>query len=240
MRASSVGLLAVSALAACTYPEKELSTPFGCLGDPPPTTAEAIVNLQGVVVEASQQVPLADVTVRLLDRNMSPITGPLTTDASGRATFSLTTGAVPVERVYLSAMAAGSVNTFQTNVRQIADDVVIPIGLASTLQKDALATGAFGRPFTAGTGVVLLFVTDCNDKRLANATLTSVPAGDVRYFEGVMPSMTATKTDAAGVAMVANLPPGMVTLTATVDGMTFPPRSFVVVADAFVQTVMVP
>lgn len=238
MRAAS--LLAVSALVACTYPEKELSTPFGCLGAPPPTSADAIVNLQGVVVEASQQVPLADVTVRLLDRNMSPITGPLKTDASGRASFSLTTGAVPVERVYLSAMASGSVNTFQTNVRHIAEDVVIPIGLASTIQRDALATGALGVPFTPGTGAVLLFITDCNDKRLANATLTSVPAGAVRYFEGVMPSMTATKTDAAGVAMVANLPPGPVALTATIDGMTFPPRSFIVVADAFVQTVIVP
>ena len=236
----AVGLWAVSALAACTYPEKELSTPFGCLGDPPPTTAASIVNLQGVVVEASQQAPLADVSVRLLDRNMSPITGPLTTDASGRASFSLTTGGVPVERVYLSATATGRVTTFQTNVRHIADDVVIAIGLASTIQRDALATGALGRPFTPGTGVVLLFVTDCNDKRLANATLTSVPAGDVRYFEGVMPSITATATDAAGVAMVANLPPGMVTLTATVDGMTFPSRSFLVVVDAFVQTVMVP
>jgi len=242
MRASAVGMLVASTLAACTYPEKELSTPFGCLGDVPPA-AQDPVNLLGAVV--SEQTPLAGVSVRLLDRNMSPITPAVTTDMTGLAPFSLSTGRVAVERIYLSATAPGYVDTFQSNVHHVSEDVVIPINLASTLQSDALATGGLGRPFTAGTGTVLVYVADCNNVPLANATVTSVPPGDVRYFEGFMPSRTATKTDVAGVAMIASLPASTppaatVTLTATVDGMTFPSRTFIVVADSFVQSVMAP
>jgi hypothetical protein len=62
----------------------------------------------------------------------------------------------------------------------------------------------------------------------------------VRYFNGVQPSMTATATDVGGIALIANLPPGKATLTATVGGMTLPARTFTVVADTLIQTEIQP
>src|SRR5207249_12122244 len=93
-----------------------------------------------------------------------------------------------------------------------------------------LAAGA-GLVFTPGDGTILLTVDDCNDMPLAGATISSSPPGAVRYFDSVQPSMTATATDIGGVAMIANLPPGNVKVTASVSGMTLPERDFTVVAD---------
>jgi hypothetical protein len=87
---------------------------------------------------------------------------------------------------------------------------------------------------------VLLTIQDCNGIAVTGATVSSMPAGPVRYVEGIMPSMTATATDVTGVAVIGNLPPGTVTVTTTVDGMMFRPRQLEVVADSFLETEIMP
>ncbi len=69
---------------------------------------------------------------------------------------------------------------------------------------------------------------------------SSSPAGTVRYFDGVQPSVSATATDPGGLALIANLPPGKVTVTATVAGIVLPPGEFTVVGDSFIQTELRP
>lgn len=232
MRAA--GLL-VCVLAACTYPEKQFAGPFTCVGAPPPTSAEMLVTLQGTAVDPSTLSPLADVMITLQDRNMSPISS-LTTDASGGFSFMLNTNGTPVDGVYLAASASGRVDTFHAPSRPVTEDLTIPFAVLSTMQSSSLALGALGMPFTAGTGAVFVTVADCNDRPIAGATVASSPAATVRYFDGIQPSMSATATDAGGVTLIANIPPGKVTLTVTLGERTFPARSFTVVADSFIQT----
>jgi hypothetical protein len=239
--ATLAGLSVLGALAACMYPEKEFDGPYSCLGAPPPTSADMLVTLQGLIVNPSDLMPLAGVSVTLQDRNMSTISGPSTTDASGGFRFSLNTNGTPVDGVYLNAAASGRVTTYYAPARPVTEDLQIGgFAVLSTMQSQSLALGALGMPFATGSGAVLLTINDCNNKPLDGATLTSAPAGQIRYFQGIQPSMTATATDAGGVAMVANLPPGDVTLTATVDGMRLPSRSFKVVSNAFVVTIIKP
>lgn len=235
-----VGASLLAALVACTYPEKQFAGPYTCLGAPPPTTADMLVTLQGQAVNPSDLAPLPGISITLQDRNMSTISGPLTTDATGAFQFSLNTNGTPVDGVYLNASGSGRVTTYYAPARPVTEPLQIGFALLSTMQGESLALGALGMPFTAGTGAVLLTVNDCNEKPVANATITSSPAGAVRYFNGIQPSMTATATDAGGVALVANLPPEPVTLTVSVDGMTFGARSFKVAPDAFIQTVIQP
>ncbi|HEY5936634.1 MAG TPA: carboxypeptidase-like regulatory domain-containing protein [Kofleriaceae bacterium] len=232
--------LSVLALAACTYPEKQFAGPYSCLGDPPPSSADPLVTLRGVAVNPSDQMPLAAMSVSLKDRNLNAIDGPITTDATGAFQFSLSTSGIPVDRVYLNATGSGRVPTYYAPPRPLTESLQLGLGVISIMQGESLALGALGMPFTAGTGAVLFTIADCNDKPIASATVTSNPTGAIRYFNGVQPSMTAAATDAGGVAMVANLPPGPVSLTVTVNGMTFPARSFTVVADSFVQTLLTP
>lgn len=233
-------LAVLAALAACTYPEKQFEGPYTCLGDPPPTTADKLVAIRGQVVNPSDLAPLSGVSVSLLTRTMTIISGPITTGATGGFEFSLNTNGTPVDGIYLDASASGRVRTFYAPPRPVTEDLEIGFALLSSMQADNLALGALGAPFTAGKGSVLLTINDCNGKPISNATLSSVPAGDIRYFDGIMPSMTASKTDAGGVALVANLPPGGVMLTVTAGGKTFPARSFNIVADTFIQTIIQP
>ncbi len=228
--------LVLCVLAACTYPEKQFAGPYSCFGAPPPTSADMLVKLEGITLEPSDLTPLAGVMVTLQDRNMSPIAAPITTDATGGFSFMLNTNGTPVDGVYIAASASGRVKTFHAPARPVTEDLTIPFAVLSTMQSSSLALGALGMPFTAGTGAVLVTVEDCNGEGLAGATLASVPAGAIRYFDGIMPSMAATATDAGGVALVATLPPGKVTLTATVGERTLPSRTFTIVADSFIQT----
>lgn len=233
--------LALSALYACTYPEKEFAGPYSCLGAPPPTTAVQLVKVQGTTVDPFDFTPLAGVTLTLRT-STSTISAPVTTDGSGAFSFTLNTNGTPVDGVYIAAEATGRVSTFNAPARPITANLNVAVAVLSKMEAANLAMGSLGlgMMFTPGTGAVLMTVADCNGRPINGATLTTTPSGVVRYFDGIMPSMTATATDAGGVALVANLPPGQVMLTATGDGMTLRSRSFTVVADSFIQTIIEP
>ena len=232
--------LPLLALTACTYPEKEFQGPFSCFGDPPPTSAAKLVMLQGQIFNPSDLMPLSGISVSLLDRNMTTISGPLATGATGGFQFSLNTNGTPVDNIYFLASGTGRVTSYLAPARPVTEDLMVPFGMISTAQRDSLALGALGMPFAANTGALFITVDDCNGKALPGATVTSTPAGVVRYFNGIQPSMTATTTDAGGVVLIANLPPGAVTARVTVDGKMLPARTFNIVADSFLQTIIQP
>lgn len=227
-------LLAVAAcaLAACTYPEKEFDGPYTCLGQPPTTTAAPLIAIQGTTTEPLNLTAIAGVTVVLEDGNLNAIAGPVTSDASGRFSFSVNSNGTPVDGLHLHASASGRIDSYYFPSRPLTADITVPLAVLSTQEQTALASDA-GVQLTTGDGHVLLTVSDCNEHPIAGATLASSPGGTVRYFDGVQPSMTRTATDPGAVVMVANLPPGKVTLAVTAGGMQLPPRDVTVVANAF-------
>lgn len=231
----------VCTLTACIYEEKYYSR-YGCMGDPPPSPVPSVVTISGITISPENQMPLAGVAVTLQSRTNAVISGPITSDPS--FSFQLNTVGAPVDGIYLAATAPGRVNMYNAPSRPIASDFVVEDGLAviSTLQRDLLAAGALGMPFTPGRGTVLLKIYDCHGNPVRGASVESDPAGVARYFDSVQPSMTATATDIGGVAMVANLPPGKATLTVQVmaEGVTFTARELNVIADAFTDTIIQP
>src|SRR5437762_8460175 len=70
----------------------------------------------------------------------------------------------------------------------------------------------------AGDRYIGVVVRSCQGAPVAGATVTSMPAGAVRYNAGGGPSSTATATAADGVAYIANVAPGNVTVQATASG----------------------
>lgn len=227
--------LAACALAACTYPEKQFQGPFTCLGVPPPKNVPTLVKISGHIADPSNLAPLAGASVTLENTQMIPIFNPVTTDATGAFSFTMNTNGTPVDGLVLHGSASGRVDAYFYPTRPVTEDVEFQVALLSTNEAAALAQGA-GVTFDASHGAVIPAIDDCNDKGLAGAVVSSTPAGTVRYFNGVEPSMTATETDAGGVALIAMLPPGQVTVTTTVQGMTLPARVFDVVANAFIET----
>ncbi len=73
-------------------------------------------------------------------------------------------------------------------------------------------------------------MTNCAGTPIAGATVTSSPAGQVRYNAGGAPSSTANATADDGVAYIANVAAGNVTIQASAGGHTL--RSHIVNARA--------
>jgi len=227
-----VRVLVLCALVACTYPEKELLGPLTCFGEPAPTTADPVVKITGTTTDPQDLTALPGVAVALQDATMGTIATTIS-DANGRFSITLNTNGTPVTNVNLLASAIGRINTYYFPARPLTHDLEITPGLQviSSSESGLLAAGA-GFTFT-----------DCiggPQNGLSGATLASSPSGSVRYFMGIQPSIPATATDAGGVALMANLPPGKVTLTATVGALTLPARTVTAVADAFTLTEIQP
>ena len=236
-------VLVLCALVACTYPEKELLGPLTCFGEPAPTTADPVVKITGTTTDPQDLTALPGVAVALQDATMGTIATTIS-DANGRFSITLNTNGTPVTNVNLLASAIGRINTYYFPARPLTHDLEITPGLQviSSSESGLLAAGA-GFTFTTGAGQILLSINDCiggPQNGLSGATLASSPSGSVRYFMGIQPSIPATATDAGGVALMANLPPGKVTLTATVGALTLPARTVTAVADAFTLTEIQP
>ena len=234
-------LLVVGALAACTYPEKTFDGPLTCIGDAPPTKAKAVVVFNGTALNPADRMPLPGASISLQASNMTPIAGPITSDATtGAFQFSLTSNGTPVDNVQFYATGTDRYPTYYVPRPRLTEDHTFDLNILPTLQANNFSLGAFGMPLAANTAMILMEIFDCNNVHLANATVTSIPAGTVRYLMANMPSMTATQTDAGGVAMIGSLPPGPVTVTIQVEDVTLEPRNFYLVAGSILQPIMVP
>jgi hypothetical protein len=161
------------------------------------------------------------------------------TDGNGRFSFDLNTQGVPAVGFDIYAHQLGFIDSYYFPQRPISDDLDTQISLLTMSESSTLFATA-GITQVTGDGNVLLSISDCLARPLAGATLSSTPAGTVRYFTSVTPSQTATATDAAGVAMMANLPPGKATLTVMAQGHAFAPLEVAIVANAFTVTELQP
>ncbi len=229
--------LVLCALAACTYPDKIYEGPFTCLGAPPPTTAKQLVAVSGHVVEPSNLTPISGAMVALQNAQMSSLFM-TTTDATGSFSFTFNTNGTPAVGFDVFASASGRLSTYYYEPFPITDDISADLAVLSSQEAAQLAMGG-GVQIDTTHGAALVTVRDCNGTALANATVTA-SLGVVKYFNGVQPSMTATATDVGGVALIAQVPPGPLTLSATVQGMKLPDYQFTVVANTFIQTTLAP
>ncbi|HUS33632.1 MAG TPA: hypothetical protein VMZ53_34250 [Kofleriaceae bacterium] len=234
------------AITACSFPEKELidaqGTPFGCLNAPAPTKADNPAVISGTVVVAGPGTPLQNASVA------GQLAGTPTsiflahTDASGMFRQSQNTGGTPLD-LYLAVSANGLFPTNYYPAYKVTHSISFPavgaIQLFSQTDADRLAMAA-GITLDPAKGHIILTVDDCNGKALAGGTVTTSPAGTIRYFAQQVPSQTATSTDTLGVVLVANLPVGNVMLSATVGGMNLRTHNINIVAGTFIQTEMQP
>ncbi len=226
-----------SALAACTYPEKEFSPPFGCIGDPSPTTKKQSAVIGGFVVDAELQTPVQGVSTTLLSGGLAVIDGPKLTASAGQFDLLLPLMGTPFERAYVKAEAPGFVTSLASNSRPITDDFSFaPLRIVSVANAAQVATLTTGETaFAAGTGTVFATVRDCNDAFVAGATITTDRDKRVFYFSNIDPSNTPTATTEHGIAMIADLTEETVTLTVTVGEETYRPQTYRVVPDTFTQ-----
>ncbi len=210
--------------------------PFGCLGQPVPTTAPDPVMLSGTATTLSgtTSVPAPGVQVQALHlSDNSTIAPPVTTDANGAYSFSLPTGGAALD-VYLRASASGDRDTTVFPATDLfANSTGGEVVIITQSDFNFLASLA-NKTQSSSKGAVGVIVTDCEGNVLSGAVITTNPSVPVVYLNNNSPDTSATATDATGVGLIFNVPAGNVTLSATVNGMTL--RSHQINAIAGVTT----
>lgn len=231
---------------ACSIPEKQLVTgdapqglPYACFGQPLPTTANAKVTISGTVADPFSGNPLANASVEaFLVGSTAPIFM-TNTDASGAFTHDQGTGGVPRD-TYLRVSLNGYLDTYYYPAVPVAADLRLNIEALTSMDLATIGN-VVGITIDPTKANFVVSVVDCNDNPISGATVSTVPAGTVRYFVNFTPSPTAVATDAStGAAIVANVPVSNTTINATVDGKTLRSHNLDSVAGALMLTEIQP
>jgi hypothetical protein len=233
-------LALVIPVAACGSDSSGPGAGFGCLDQALPTTAPALVNVTGQV-KANALNPNALAGVEIFAFRTSDTTTTLDRDTSSTPGFysiAITTGGTPVDG-YLRLRHSGQIDTYAYPSRPLAADLVTNVLMITTSEFGALASLVGVTP-EAGKGLLGVIVKDCDGTPIAGGTVTTIPAGTVRYNAGSTPSSSATSTSSDGVAYVFNVTAGNVTVRANGGGHTLRQHIVNARADAVTLTEIQP
>ncbi|HET7501362.1 MAG TPA: hypothetical protein VFK02_10180 [Kofleriaceae bacterium] len=217
-------LALVAGAAACSIPEKELTgsstgDPLSCLNQPLPTRVKAQVKIGGTVIDPfAGDIPAGSPIEVFLVGNSGPVFTE-TIAADGTFSHDQGTGLVPHE-FYAKVAPNGFLPSLYYPPVPLANDVNATIFVFKPSDLGPIGALA-GLTFDTTKSVFTVIVTDCNGMPLDGATVSSEPAGDVRYFINSAPNPSAVATDAMyGMALIANVPAVNVTIKAEYMGMT--------------------
>jgi hypothetical protein len=227
-------------VAACGGDSSGPGAGFGCLGQALPDSAPALVNVTGQV-RANALNPNALAGAEVFAFRTSDTTTTLDRDTSNTPGFyalGITTGGTPVDG-YLRLRHSGQIDTYAYPSRPLAADVVTNVLMITSSEFAFLGTAVQVTP-EAGKGFIGVIVKNCDGTAIAGATVTTSPAGTVRYNAGSTPSASATSTSSDGVAYVFNVTAGNVTVRATGGGHTLRQHVVNARADAVTLTEIQP
>jgi hypothetical protein len=201
---------------------------WDCIGDPFPTTAASDpITINGVTNEINQngQVALGGVTVEAFDNGDNSL-GSTTSDATTAAyTLSVATGGDPVDG-YLegSTTATGYKQlTYVYPPQPLANDQAsVPVLMVSNTTWAFLPLLSDGATQSNTNGLVGVLVVDCLGNPVSGASVTVPGAQAIRYVAGTgIGDHTVTTTDASGIALAFDVPPGNVQVDATTTDHAF-------------------
>ncbi len=216
-------------LAACGSDSSGPAEGFGCVNDTLPTTAQALVTVNGAIrANFLSQVPVSNAIVTAFRVGAPDTIAIDTSNTPGDYLLSITTGGTPVNG-YLRVTHSGQLDTYAYPSRPLAASLTTNVLMPTQSELDFLGV-AVGVTQSASNGVIAVVVKDCFGATVAGATVSTNPAGTVRYNSGTAPSATAMSTSSDGVAYVFNVPAGDVTVRANGGGETL--RQHVVTARA--------
>ncbi len=200
---------------------------FGCLNVPAPATAADPVTLAGTTDTFNGSTPttLAMVTVDTYKTGTVQAVDTKTSDANG----AFATGAIATAAVPFDGYIRGSKATYRTTYVYPPNKVVANLaGVPVPMISNALLT--MYQPLLqqndTANGMLFISVADCSLMPIAGTTLSVKQNGAEVGTKRELSSLGITGGD--GVFIVANVPDGNTTISATYNAMTFP--SHVVVA----------
>lgn len=217
MRQALLGFSIV--IAACGGDTSGPPAGFGCVGDTLPTTAVAVVTVDGQI-RADALNPNAVSGAIVAAFRVSDTTTALFTDTSNTPGFyslNITTGGTPVNG-FVKVTHSGQLDTYAYPARPLRENLTTNV-LMPTSAEIGFLGGVVGVTQSGTNGFIGVIVKDCLGNTVSGATVSTSPAGTVKYNAGTTPSGSATSTSADGVAYVFNVPVGDVTVMATARGL---------------------
>jgi hypothetical protein len=198
----------------------------------PSGVTPATITISGTAIMvnvAGGAVQVAGAQVRVLGRDGS-ILGTGTTDAMGSFGIQIATGGAPVSAI-VQVSQTGSLVTYVDVVTPFASDVYV--GAAQLFDSKLIASIGQLHPVDLQKGQILVQVVDCQSQPIAGASVSADPAPEDVLYTNTNGS-GATGSD--GVALLLDLPPGDVRLSAVLGGVSFTGPTVKAVAGAIVQT----
>jgi len=230
--------LFAAGLAACGSDSSGPGAGFECIGQPLPTTAPASLTFTGQTKSGLlSQNALSGVEV-IVSRTGTDTVGADTSSASGLFSITFLTGGTPVDG-HLQLKKSGYLPAYAYPARPLVANDSVGV-LMITSSEFAFVASAAGVTPVAGDGFIAVVVKNCAGAPVEGATVTSSPAGTVRYNVGGAPSSSAMSTSADGVAYIANVAAGNVTVQASASGNTLRQHVVNARADAITLTEIKP
>jgi hypothetical protein len=210
--------LIAAGLSACGKDSSGPTAGFECLGQPLPTTAPASITFMGQTKSGLlTQNALSGVEV-IVSRTGTDTVGADTSSTPGRFSISFLTGGTPVDG-HLQLTKSGYLSTYAYPSRPLVANDSVGVLMITSSEFTFVALAAGVTP-VAGDGFIGVVVKNCAGTPLAGATVSSSPASTVKYNVGGAPSPSAVSTSADGVAYIANVAAGNVTVMASASGHT--------------------
>src|SRR6267143_1567354 len=223
---------------SATRPAHSPSAAFACLGDTLPSTAPSTIHISGrISYNALNPTALGGAEV-LASHTGTDTLAADTSDTAGLYALTISTGGTPVSG-YLQVKKSTYLSSYAYPARPLAADAVNNV-LLITSSEFAFLANLVGVTPVPGDGFIGVIVKDCQGNPIAGATVTTSPAGTYRYDAGSTPSSTATSTSADGVAYVANVTAGNVTVQANAGGHALRQHVVNALADAVTLTEIQP
>jgi hypothetical protein len=212
---------------------------FACAGMTLPTTAPNPVGLAGrsQTISGTSLVAASGVAINAYKTGNPAVLANATTAADGTFALSIPSGGNAVDG-YIKATKATYRDTYLDPPTVIYQNLAGAAVLILQPQTFSLLVGLAGATQSDANGTIGLVILDCDNNPVAGATVAAqvngADVGMTRYTNGMLPSNTATMTDATGLAFVFDVPPGDVTVSAQVGGQAL--RSHVVAIHALANT----
>jgi hypothetical protein len=196
---------------------------FSCAGAPDPTTAPTTLTVSGMVVDLLSTSALNNVTVesRLRSDPMNVLASD-TTDTTGAFSVSVANpGAMPVDAFLQFSLPSYATTYIYPSDPIAGDSTIDEAGMIMSSNVLVIYSVSGAMALVPGNGTSLVVVMDCLGQSIEGATVGLSPTAaetQIGYLDGMMPSLSATATDASGVAVGFNVPAGDITVTADYMG----------------------
>jgi hypothetical protein len=182
--------------------------------------------------------PLAGVQLDAFRTGNATSLATATSATDGTYSLTVATGGMPVDG-YLRATKATYLDEYAYPPAPLVANSTQSL-LLLTSSEFALVGNAAGVMPASGNGFILVAVSDCNGTAVAGATVSTTPAGTVRYASGGVPSSSATATSTDGLAFVFNVAAGDVIVRADSGSKTLRAHTVNARADAITITAIAP